>query len=246
MRYGQLGGQTLNAGTGFTHDEVTEVRARTALPPKWRGRSSDGDRTFIDTTLPWQIAQRAELDTVRGVREQARRFLDEVIAAQLTLAVNLDALESALDAVAYDRAAHAAADTMRSRLDELREISDALEALHLVAAHPDLVRLFHEDAPLADYLRGLEAFCNGVVRAFEQLAVELRVPAPDWAMLRRRLDESKQFYLPELTHGIRVDIERLRAQGSASTGLVDRLEDALNELCATAEWFAMCISRRFG
>ncbi len=228
MRYGLQANQVVRQGGGLPFSPV------------------DAERTFLDARLPWQIARRVEIEGRRAAKEQARLFLDEVVAAQLTLAINVDAVERVLEHVAYDPSSQAAANTLRERLEDLRDIGDALEQVYLVGAHPDLVELFDGDSPLADYLRGVEAWSAGAVSAFEKLAVELRAAAPDWATLRGRLESAAQFHMADLVPAIPDLVERLRSTTPASTGLVDRFMQRLSELFAAADWFAMGLAERFG
>jgi hypothetical protein len=211
------------------------VRHRRARPPA-------DSPTFIDSALGVQLRLYAEMEA--GV--EAQQFLDDVADAQITLAVNLESLEESLDHVAYDPSTIAAAATMRRRLGELREMEEALADVCAASAYPVLAPLFLRDAPLSDYLRGLQAWTNGVVRALEQLSTELRVPPADWATLRSRLQEAAQFHLQELTELIYAEVAKLSASCREARAPLSELEPRLSHLFATAEWFLLTIRLRFG
>ncbi|HEY8074921.1 MAG TPA: hypothetical protein VIF62_12445, partial [Labilithrix sp.] len=100
-------------------------------------------------------------------------------------------------------------------------------------------RLFVADAALADYARGLYAWAHAVVRALETLAITLRTRRADWAMLRWRLEEAKNFHFDELQPKIRSDAASIDASCS------EELEDAIDRLFTAAGVLETRLDRKF-
>jgi hypothetical protein len=187
-----------------------------------------------------QVCLRSEL-ALEDERAQTCQLLDALGEDALTLSVNMETLHHALDQVGYDRSAQAAAATVRARLDEMEDLEDAFLDVLSVCSSPLAAPLLANDAPLADYLRGVIAWWKGILQAFEQLASELRSLSADWATLRRRLDDASTFLLPELVDDAREDLIL-----APSTRETVTLLDGLDVLFATAEWLARGLHEPFG
>src|SRR5688572_5578837 len=139
----------------------------------------------------------------------AQDLLDELCEDQLNLSMGLACLERAIEDAPRDHSARAALRSLDARLQDLIALRDALAEVHLLTIDPRLQRLFVPEAPLSDYLRGIYAWTHAVVRALDQLAAGLRKLQPDWATLRWRLEEAKNFHFDDLEESIRGDITAL-------------------------------------
>jgi hypothetical protein len=187
-----------------------------------------------------QVFLRSELAR-EDERAQACQLLDGLGEDALTLSVNMETLHHALDHVAYDRSAQAAARTMRARLREMEDLENAFLEVLMVCSSPLAAPLLANDAPLADYLRGVIAWWKGTLQAFEQVASELRRLTVDWATLRRRIEDASTFLLPELVDDAREDL--ILASSSPET---TALLDSLDVLFATADGLATGLREPFG
>lgn len=181
----------------------------------------------------------------------AQDLLDELCEDQLTLSMNLACLEQAVEGTPRLPATRSALSALQARLVDLGVLRDALAAVQLRTADPRVHRLFLPDAPLADYLRGLYAWAHAVVRALDQLAAGVRAAKPDWAMLRWRLEEAKNFHFDELHEPIRADLAALAVlEGSlAARGeelAAGDLERAVEHLLAVAGQAVRRLDERFG
>ncbi len=177
---------------------------------------------------------------------EARQLLDGLADDVLTLRVNVDALELALEHVAYDASIRAAAASVRSRVAELRAVCEAVSEVQSASESPAAIRLLGQDAPLADYLRGLASWCAGVVRALEQLAVELQRLAPDWGMLRCRLADASEFFVEELARSVRQEVNRLAEEEPSARPKLERLADRLEAVFTATKVLADGLSQPFG
>lgn len=176
----------------------------------------------------------------------ARQLLDGLGDDILTLRVNLDALELALEHVAYDASIRAAASSVRSRVAELRALCEAMSEVASACEDPAAMRLLGQDAPLADYLRGLASWCTGVVRALEQLAAELQRLAADWGMLRCRLADASEFFVNELATSVRRDVNRLAEEERQARPRLEVLADRLEAVFAAAKVLSDGLGQPFG
>jgi len=181
----------------------------------------------------------------------AQELLDELCEDQLTMSMNLECLERAVEDAPRDASARAALRTFDARIKDLGALRDALAAVQLASVDRRLHRLFVADAPLADYLRGLYAWAHAVVRALDNLAASLRVLQPDWALLRWRIEEAKNFHFDELHDPIRRDLMALGVVSRAGAfgaerPLVQELHDAVERLFATATALDEHLDERFG
>ncbi|MBX3190402.1 MAG: hypothetical protein KF819_25605 [Labilithrix sp.] len=181
----------------------------------------------------------------------AQDLLDELCEDQLTFGMNLACLERAVEQAPRDPSARAALRTLEMRLADLCALRDALAALQLATADSRVHRLFVPDSPLADYLRGIYAWAHALVRALDQLASSLRDLSPDWALVRWRIEEAKNFHFDELHDAVRADLLALSivANGGsfgANRPAVDELRYAVERLFATATALEEHLDERFG
>jgi hypothetical protein len=170
--------------------------------------------------------------------------LDSLGDDALTLTMNMEALDGALDYVARDRSARAAVHTIRQRLQEMQDVANAFFDVLTVLSRSAAAPLLVNDAPLTDYLRGVVAWWSGNLRALEQLCEELRSLSADWVLLRRRIDEASCFLFPELVHAARAELARA-AHVRCDFALAEAADD-LELLFTTTEWLAVGLQLRFG
>jgi hypothetical protein len=189
------------------------------------------------------VCLRSEL-TIEDERAQACQLLDALGEDALTLSVNMETLHHALDQVAYDRSAQAAARVMRTRLDEMEDLENAFLDVLTACSSPLAAPLLANDAPLADYLRGVVAWWKGILQAFDQLSRELGSLSANWATLRRRIEDAGSFLLPELVDDAREDL--ILATVTGETAETTALLDSLDVLFATADGMATGLREPFG
>ncbi|MBS2014081.1 MAG: hypothetical protein JST00_14420 [Deltaproteobacteria bacterium] len=178
-------------------------------------------------------------------------LLDELCEDQITLSMNLACLEQAAHEAPNDASARAAIRTLTMRIADLAALRDALATVQSASADPRVQRLYAADSPLADYARGLYAWAHAVVRALDTLASSLKTLSPDWAMLRWRIDEAKNFHFDELQDAIRKDLVALSIVANAgalgqSPPDVDALTYAVERLFSTANALEEHLDERFG
>lgn len=160
----------------------------------------------------------------------AQYILDELGEEQLALGVGLSGLEQSVAFVPRSPAVHAALVALERRIGCIAALHDALAVVHLAAIDRRVQRLFVADSVLADYLRGLYAWGHAAVRALEQVAMSLRARRRlDWALLRFRLDEAKNFHFDDLDVTIRADLASLPPVAGR-----EELACAVEELFVTA------------
>jgi hypothetical protein len=175
--------------------------------------------------------------------DDARSFLEELGDEQLTLQVSLLCVEHMFDRVPRDPSARAAAECIQTRIGDMSELRNALNALYLDAADPRLQAILRKDGPLAEYLRGLYAWTRGVLRAFEDIARDLRTLSPDWATLRARIEDARSFYMHDLELAIQREARALHFHdGEALASFGEHLED----LFWAASYLAKSLENRFG
>jgi hypothetical protein len=165
------------------------------------------------------------------------------------LSVNLTCLEELVAAAPADASARAALRTLTARLADLGALRDVLANVQLAIVDPRLQRIVVPESPLADYLRGMYAWAHAVLRALDQLAASLRAQ-PDWALLRWRLEEAKNFHFDELHEGMRADLLALAivANGGsfgADGPPIEELQYAVERLIATAVTLEEHLDERF-
>lgn len=148
-----------------------------------------------------------------------------------------------------DPSLHAAARSMLSRLEDLGELRSAIGAVYLDATDPRMGEVLDRDSALTEYMRGLYTWCRGVLRAFEELAEGLRMSAPDWSLLRGRLDDARVFYMEDLEGQVQLEVARMRLHFPGMAGARDPLGDLdahLTELFWSAGHLARGLDNRFG
>jgi hypothetical protein len=180
----------------------------------------------------------------------AQDLLDELCEDQLTMSMNLARLEESLAVAPRDPSVFVALRTLEARVADLGALRDSLARVQLATVDPRLQRLVVPDSPLADYLRGLYAWAHAVVRALEQLAISLRA-RPDWALLRWRIEEAKNFHFDELHEVIRADLLAFTivAHGGsfgADHPPIEQLQYAVERLLSTAVALEEHLDERFG
>jgi hypothetical protein len=180
----------------------------------------------------------------------AQDLLDELCEDQLTMSMNLACLEETVAAAPRDASSRAALRTIEARIADLGALRDALANVHVATVDPRLQRLVVPDSPLADYLRGMYAWAHAVVRALDHLAGSLRAQ-PDWALLRWRIEEAKNFHFDELHAAIRADLLALAIiahGGSFGKGrpAIEDLQYAVERLISTAVGLEEHLDERFG
>ena len=180
----------------------------------------------------------------------AQDLLDELCEDQLMLSMELTRLEELVAAAPDDAAARAALRTLSARLADLGALRDALANVQLATIDPRLQRVVVTDSPLADYLRGIYSWAHAVLRALDHLVASLR-GQPDWALLRWRIEEAKNFHFDELHEAIRADLMALTvvAKGGAfgaNGPAVNELVYAVERLISTAVALEEHLDERFG
>lgn len=182
---------------------------------------------------------------------EAQELLDELAEDQITLCMNVTCLEESVGLAPRDASARAAVRTLEARLADLGALRDTLENVQLASSDSRLQRVMLPDSPLTDYLRGIYAWAHAVVRALDHLASSLRTMRPDWALLRWRIEEAKNFHFDELHEGMRADLVALEvvANGGAFGADRPRVEDlryAVERLISTAVALEEHLDERFG
>ncbi len=188
----------------------------------------------------------------------AQDLLDELCEDQLNLSMSLTCLEKAIEEGPRDPSARAALRSLDARLQDLFALRDALARVHVLTVDPRLQRLFVPDAALADYLRGIYAWTHASVRALTDLATGLKKLQPDWATLRWRLEEAKNFHFDDLEESIRADItalaivasrgvlESARGPKGSTPPPIGDLSSAVGALFAAAHTLEERLDERFG
>ena len=215
-----------------------------AVPPR-QTRSANDSHVRL-RALVASLPRATDIDFM-----DAQELLDELCEDQLTMSMNLACLEEAVGQAPRDLSARAALATLEARLTDLGALRDALAMVQQATVDPRLQRLVVPDSPLADYLRGLYAWAHAVVRALDQLAGSLRALQPDWALLRWRIEEAKNFHFDELHEAIRADLQALSiiASGGAFGAHIPPVEDlqvAVDRLFAAANTLEEHLDQRFG
>ena len=186
----------------------------------------------------------------------AQDLLDELCEDQLTMTMSLARLMESVASAPRDVSVAAALRTLDARLADLGALRDALARVHLATVDTRLQRLVVPESPLADYLRGIYAWGDAVVRALEHLASSLQPESPlrahpDWALLRWRIEEAKNLHFDELHEPIRADLLAFTiiANGGsfgADHPRINELEYAVERLISTAVALEEHLDERFG
>ncbi|CAN5925448.1 hypothetical protein BH11MYX4_BH11MYX4_03470 [soil metagenome] len=224
---------------------VAASPASPPAPPKRPSRSANDSHVRL-RSLVAPLPRATDIEFL-----DAQELLDELCEDQLTMSMSLTCLEEAVGQAPRDASARAALGTLEARLVDLAALRDALAQVQQRTVDPRLQRLVVPDSPLADYLRGLYAWTHAVMRALDQLAVSLKTLQPDWALLRWRIEEAKNFHFDELHEAIRADLQALSivANGGsfgADMPAVDGLQSAVEQLFASASTLEAHLDQRFG
>jgi hypothetical protein len=160
------------------------------------------------------------------------------------LSLDLEAVDRLLKGVVYDPSM--AARTMRARVQEMGEIAECMNRIHVLSVHDGLAPLFDPYTPLSRYLRGVQAWCHGIVRASQQLVFDLRTVPADWSLLKRRVDDAAKHHQPGLLDSVGVAINELRGMYPDRGPLVDQLTEEIELLMGAVDWFQQSTHLSFG
>jgi hypothetical protein len=177
----------------------------------------------------------------------AEAFLEHVGEEQLGFSMALHCLAFGThENLPYDSSARAAFEAIRERARELGVLNGALETVYRDAADPRMLVLLSPDDPLHAYLKGLCLFCHEAVAALSLLADQLRLLEPDWAGLRRRLDEAALWHFDALSEEIREDLQRIPLDPADPDDPLADFPLHLEELFRAASAVDEGLKRRFG
>ena len=216
-------------------------------PPKPAAPARSANDSYVRIRPPSPSSPpSAEIDYL-----DAAELQDELCEDQLTMSMNLACLERAVEDAPRDASARAALRTLEARIKDLGALRDALAAVQLASVDPRFQRLYLPDAPLAEYVRGVYAWVHAAMRALEQLATSMRTLQHDWALVRWRIEEAKNFHFDELHEPIRRDLIALTIVASAGSfgsdpPAIDELHYAAERLFATAIALEEHLDERFG
>jgi hypothetical protein len=160
------------------------------------------------------------------------------------LSLDLEAVDRLLKGVVYDPSM--AARTMRARVQEMGEIAECMNRIHVLSVHDGLASLFDPYTPLSRYLRGVQAWCHGIVRASQQLVFDLRTVPADWSVLKRRVDDASKQHQPSLLDAVSVAINELRGAHPERGPLLDQLTEEVELLMGAVDWFEQSTHLSFG
>jgi hypothetical protein len=167
----------------------------------------------------------------------AQDLLDELLEDQVTLSMNLVALERAAESGPRDPSARAALRALTEKVADMFAVRDAIAAVQNIAIDHGVHPVFCSDAAAAEYLRGLYAWMHAVVRALDTLVFSMKKLEPDWALFRWRLEEAKNFHFDELHDEIRDDVAALERTDLAV---------AIARVFAAAEALEASLDQKFG
>jgi hypothetical protein len=239
---------TMNDPEPYALESVATVRAPETYPPREAQPQAQGPEQSAPESIPGSAPESPRASYVRArnpdvtapmsAQYQATAFLDVMGELQLNLQMSLLCLGDSVEGVPYDRSAHAAAETLRTRIQELADLRDALNEVYLDAGEPPFAPLFMADAPLVSYLKGVYLWCHDVTGALGDLAASLRVLQPDWFLLRERLERAAMWYFDGLPNEIRVEMEK----NAVRADFVAKIE----EVFFAARFLAHGLEKRFG
>ncbi len=180
--------------------------------------------------------------TSSGSFESFESFEPTLVDARLSL--DLEAVDAAL-ASAYDPSM--AAPTMRERLQEMREIAEALGRIHTLSMRDGLASLFGPDTALSRYMRQVQCGCASFARVCDELSTDLGVGHPvDWLALRRQVAAAARGYDPGLREDIGAEVALLAETHRHLRGVVAGLGAQLEQLFAAVAWFEESTRRYIG
>ncbi len=182
---------------------VAPARPVVPAPP-----GSTRERRASDSEARVRAGPAVELDFL-----DALDVLDELRDEQHSLDVGVAGL------LRSSAATVASAEAATAGLADLVALHEGLRAVRLRASDRSLQSLFLPDAPLVDYLRGLYAWGDAMVRALADFVRESR---PDAGRLAGRLEHAKNFHFDELHDAIRADLAKAPQREAGALG--DALE----------------------
>lgn len=207
--------------------------------PTHRRKANSHIRLRVEPASPVVPTFRGRVDLL-----EAQELLDELAEDQLTLSLSLARLSTGVDRRPDDASIRAAFATLDARVSDLASVKDALAALHVRTISTSVHRAFMPDAPLAEYLRGVYAWTHAVVRALDELSIELLRSQPDWGSYRWRIEEAQNFHFDELEESIDEDLATLFEEGDEER--VAELAASFDELLDRAHVLEVNLTERFG
>jgi hypothetical protein len=168
----------------------------------------------------------------------------------LDLAIRVEWLGQALDAVPKEDASAAAVVRLRSYARALEELRHAVEQVQRHRANDRLKPLFSLEGPLAALLSRLYAWCEEIGEDFERMAVALRNRRPTTIVFSHRAVNASYAEFAKLIAAIRkVEDAHARDRDGATTEQAQhwrRFDEDLEELIWATEWLHMTLARRPG
>lgn len=165
----------------------------------------------------------------------------------LDLAVRIEWLAQALDAVPQGEASGAAIARLHSYTRALNELHKSLERVQAHRADRRLKPLFSLEGPLAAYLSRLYGWSEAISDDFERMAVALRRREPTQIVFSHRAVSSSYAHFEELVASMRHVVEVARElHGGEDAQAWRAFETHLEELIWAAEWLHMTLARRPG
>lgn len=237
-------------GSPFALEHIPPEPAPESIAPATEPAPATGPATSVATSAPSDAPAHHPASFVRArsadvtgpmpnaAWAEASAFLDVMGELQLNLGVSLLCLDDAVGTMPYDRSAVAASETLRTRIQELTDLRDALNELYLDATDPSFAPLFAADAPLTAYLKGVYLWAGDVAIALDDLAKALRLLQPDWFALRTRLERAAMWYFDGLPNEIRPELARL--------GVSESFTAKVEEVFFAARFLAHGLEKRFG
>jgi hypothetical protein len=107
------------------------------------------------------------------------------LGGHIQLASRVHSLEQQLDGLPADPATDAAVTVVRSALDPIAEVRDALYEVYCDAADLRMRPMASPGSPLTEYIGALYLFAERAVSALVLLVAGLKAGQPDWAGARR-------------------------------------------------------------
>ena len=177
-----------------------------------------------------------------------QRFLEEIGGAQFTLTMRLNELDRVAqrDGDALVPSTEAARFVLGARIAELDLLRDALNDLYLEAAAPEVADALAHDGVFTEYLRGVYAWAESILRALEVLNSELGTLSPDWFRMRARINDARDFYLAHLENEARGAVEALKRGSHPEAAILIRdLGARVDAVIRAAQGLLKGVSRRF-
>lgn len=211
------------------------VRSDSALLPAAEVTRCEGRRVAAPAVVVPDLAQ-------SGIFDSAPRALEPTLM-DARLAVDLAHVERALGE-AYDPSM--ATSAMRVRVQEMCEVADALERIHVLSLDDGLSALFAHHTALSRYLRGLKRWCGSFAAVCHQLVEDVRVGPADWSTLRRRVATAAASHRPDLVVAAAEELAVLRDSRPDLRARTDRLAAEVEELFSAADWLEESTRRYIG